>query len=57
MFGFMKEIFIGFLTSLAVNAFSYTKCISLSNKKCEIQPTRISLYPVKNYTIIHLRLN
>ena len=47
MFGFMKEIFIGFLTSLAVNAFSYTKCISLSNKKCEIQPTHIGLYPVK----------
>ena len=57
MFGFIKEIFIGFLTSLAVNASSHTKCISLSNKKCEIQPALISLYPVKNYTIIHLRLN
>ena len=57
MFGFIKEIFIGFLTSLAVNASNYTKCISLSDKKCEIQPTVISLYPVKNYTIIHLQLN
>ena len=57
MFEFIREIFIGFLTGLAVNVSSHTKCISLSNKKCEIQPALISLYPVKNYTIIHVRLN
>ena len=57
MFEFIREIFIGFLTGLAVNVSSHTKFISLSNKKCEIQPALISLYPVKNYTIIHVRLN
>ena len=28
-----------------VNASNHTKCISLSNQKCEIQPTFINLHP------------
>ena len=27
------------------NASSYTTCVSLSNQKCEIQPTLINLHP------------
>ena len=38
-------MFIELLTSVVVNASSHTKCISLSNQKCEIQPTIISLHP------------
>ena len=28
-----------------VNASNHTKCLSLSNQKCEIQPTLINLHP------------
>ena len=28
-----------------VNASNHSKCVSLSNKKCEIQPTLINLHP------------
>ena len=31
------------LTSI-VNASNHTKCVSLSNQKCDIQPTLINLY-------------
>ena len=31
--------------SRIVNACNHTKCVSLSNQKCEIQPTLINLYP------------
>ena len=44
MFGLIKKIFIGLLTGL-VNASNHTKCISLSNQKCEIQPTLINSHP------------
>ena len=46
MFGFFNEMFIVLLTSL-VNAPSHTntKCVSLNNQKCDIQPTLISLHP------------
>ena len=44
MFGLIKKIFIGLLTGL-VNESNRTKCISLSNQKCEIQPTLINLHP------------
>ena len=43
MFGFL-QMFIVLLTSL-VNASNHTKCVSLSNEKCEIQGTLINLYP------------
>ena len=38
MFGLIKKIFIGLLTSL-VNRSNHTNCVSLSNQKCMIQPT------------------
>ena len=41
-------MFIVLLDS-TVNASNHTKCRSLSNQKCEIQPS--------NYTTINLRLN
>ena len=44
MFGLIKKIFIGLLTDL-VNGFNHTKCVSLSNQKCMIQPTLINLHP------------
>ena len=44
MFGLSKRIFIGLLTGI-INGSSHTKCISLSNQKCMIQPTLINLHP------------
>ena len=43
------KLFIVLLTSLVnafsiVNASSHTKCVSLSNQKCKIQPTLIDIY-------------
>ena len=43
-FGLIKKMFIVLLTSI-VNASNHTKCISLSNQKCKIQPTLINLGP------------
>ena len=60
MFELIKKIFIGLLLTGVVNRFNHTKCFSLSNQKCEIQPTLINLHPkeeVKNFTTIHFRLN
>ena len=37
-------MFIVLLTSL-VHASSHTKCVSLSNRKCEIRPTLINIHP------------
>ena len=45
MFGLIKKMFIGLLASVAVNASSHTKYVSLNNQKCEIQPTLINLHP------------
>ena len=44
MFELIKKRFIGLLTGL-VNASNYTKCVLLSNQKCEIQPTLMNLPP------------
>ena len=33
------------LSTSIVNASNHTKCVSLSNQKCEIQPTLINLHP------------
>ena len=44
MFGLFKKIFTGLLTSL-VNGFNHTKCVSLSDQKCMIQPALINLHP------------
>ena len=40
MFGLIKKVFVRLFSGL-VNRSNHTKCISLSNQKCEIQPTRI----------------
>ena len=44
MFGIIKKMFIGLLTSL-VTPSNHKKHVSLSNQKCEIQPTFINLHP------------
>ena len=45
MFGFIKKMFFGLLTGIVRSAYNHTKCMSLSNIKCEIQPTLINLRP------------
>ena len=37
-------MFIVLITNI-VNASNHIKCVSLSNQKCEIQPTIINLHP------------
>ena len=49
MFGIIKKCL---LTNI-VNASSHTKCVSLSNQKCEIQATLINLYPDKHNQELH----
>ena len=44
MFGLIKKMFIVLFNSI-VNASNHTKCVWLSNQKCEIQPTLINLHP------------
>ena len=44
MFGLIKKMFMGLLIRI-VNGPNHTKCISLSNQKCMIQPTLINLLP------------
>ena len=44
MFGVIKKLFIVLLTS-TFNASNHTKCVSLSNQKCEIQPILSNLHP------------
>ena len=52
MFGLIKKTFIGLLTGL-VNGSNHTKCVSLSNQKCELQPTPINLHPNEYYQELH----
>ena len=44
MFELITKVLIGLLSGL-VNGSDYTKHVSLSNQKCEIQPTVINLHP------------
>ena len=44
MLGITKNMFVELLTSI-VNASNHRKCVSLSNQKCEVQPTLINLHP------------
>ena len=46
MFALIKQIFIGLLASI-VNASNHSKCISLKNQQCMIQPTLINLHPTE----------
>ena len=43
MFEIIKKMFIVLLSSI-VNASNHTKYVSLSNQKCEIQPTLFNLH-------------
>ena len=59
MFGIIKTIFIGLLTSI-VNASNNPNCMSLSNQNCITQPTFINLHPneySQDFTTTHQRLN
>ena len=53
MFGFIKELFTGLLTSIVVNASRYTKCVYLSDQKFNIQPILINLHPNKYSQELH----
>ena len=44
MFVLIKKIFMELLINID-NASNHTKCVSLSNQKCEIQPTFVNLHP------------
>ena len=44
MFEIIKKLFSVLLSSI-VNASNHTKCASLSNQKCKIQPNFINLHP------------
>ena len=52
MFGLFKKIFIGLLTGL-FNGCNHTKCVSLSNQKCEIQHSSINLHPNEDNQELH----
>ena len=44
MFVIIKNMIIALLTRI-VNASNHSKCVSLSNEKCEIPATLINLHP------------
>ena len=48
-------MFIVLLTSI-VSASNHTKCISINNQKCEIQPALINLHPNKYSQELHYYL-
>ena len=52
MFGLIKKMFIGLLTSI-INGSNPTKCESLSNQKCMIQPTLINQHPNEYIQELH----
>ena len=60
MLRIIKKMFIGVISSI-VNAPNHTKCVSLSNQKCEIQLTLVNLrsneYSQDQVKTIHLQLN
>ena len=44
MFGVIKKMFAVLLAGI-VNASTQTKCVPLSNQKCNIEPTLVNLHP------------
>ena len=52
MFELIKKIFIVLLSNI-VNASNHAKWISLSNQKCEIQPTLLNLHPNEDSQEFH----
>ena len=55
MSGIIKNMFLVLLASI-VNASTHTKYISLSNQKCESQPTFINLHPNEYNQELHYYL-
>ena len=55
MFGSIKKVFLVVLSS-TVNVSNQTKCVSLSNQKCKIQPTPINIHPNENSQEFHYYL-
>ena len=49
---FLQKIFIILLSNI-VNGSHHTKCISLNNQKCMVQPTLINLHPDKHSQEFH----
>ena len=52
MLELIQQVFIGLLilsgfSTSIVNASGHTKCISLNNQQCMIQPTLVNLHPNK----------
>ena len=59
MFVVILKIFVVLLSNI-VNGSNRTKCVSLNNEKCMIQPTLVNLHPnetVKNFATIPFKLN
>ena len=59
MFVVILKIFVVLLSNI-VNGSNHTKCVSLNNEKCMIQPTLVNLHPneiVKNFAAILFKLN
>ena len=59
MFVVILKIFVVLLSNI-VNGSNHTKCVSLNNEKCMIQPTLVNLHPnktVKNFATIPFKLN
>ena len=52
MFGLIKKMFMGLLISI-INASNNTKCVAISNQKCETKPTFINLHPNENNQELH----
>ena len=52
MFGLIKKIFIGLWTGI-VSTSNHTKCVSINNQKCMIQPTLINLHPDEHSQEFH----
>ena len=53
MFGLIKKVFIGLLSSI-VNASNHTKCVSLSNQKCMIQSNLIRSFTTVLSQLIYI---
>ena len=61
MLGIIKKMFIVLLSSIG-KACNHTKCVSLINQKCMIQPTLINLHPNEyseefHYYLFSVKLN
>ena len=49
-------MFILLLTSIVPNILCHTKCVSLNNQKCEVQPTLLNLHPNEYSQKLHYYL-